>query len=166
MSSIEYIRNYPYKVSSYHFMCSPSRSSYLNFGIAFCHACRLDSALLDILKKDTEGRLGRWREQSIALGLLVSEATRKVEQDVDETDYGDIQASAVQLKVRWNGLGCEMLGFGIVIQLFTLWQVQANHYLKPIKLTRNFNMNVPVAIKFATLAYHRCMKYAELNVFP
>jgi len=62
--------------------------------------CRLDSALLDILKKDTEGRLGRWREQSIALGLLVSEATRKVEQDVDETDYGDIQASVVQLQVR------------------------------------------------------------------
>ena len=61
---------------------------------------RLDSALLDILKKDTEGKLGRWREQSIALGLLVSEATRKVEQDVDETDYGDIQASAVQLQVR------------------------------------------------------------------
>lgn len=55
---------------------------------------------MDILKKDTEGRLGRWREQSIALGLLVSEATRKVEEDVDETDYGDIQASSVQLQVR------------------------------------------------------------------
>lgn len=76
--------------------------------------CRLDSALLDILKKDTEGRLGRWREQSIALGLLVSEATRKVEQGVDETDYGDIQASAVQLQVRWSGLSSEELYFGIV----------------------------------------------------
>ncbi|XP_020615403.1 dystonin-like isoform X2 [Orbicella faveolata] len=65
---------------------------------------KLDSALLDILKKDTEGRLGRWREQSIALGLLVSEATRKVEQDVDETDYGDIQASVVQLQEVENSL--------------------------------------------------------------
>ena len=55
---------------------------------------------MDILKKDTEGRLGRWREQSIALGLLVTEASRKVNEDVDETDYGDIQASAVQLQVK------------------------------------------------------------------
>ena len=78
--------------------------------------CRLDSALLDILKKDTEGRLGRWREQSIALGLLVGEATRKVEEDVDETDYGDIQASSVQLQVRWNGHFCEVLGFGCLIR--------------------------------------------------
>ena len=61
--------------------------------------CRLDSALLDILKKDTEGRLGRWREQSIALGLLVTEAKRKVDDDVDDADFGDIQASAVQLQV-------------------------------------------------------------------
>ena len=61
--------------------------------------CRLNSALLDILKKDSEGKLGQWREQSIALGLLVTEAKRKVDDDVDETDYGDIQASAVQLQV-------------------------------------------------------------------
>ena len=99
MCSIEYIQDYPYKVLCYHFIynlatiSSPDTSNRP-------FPCRLDSALLDILKKDTEGRLGRWREQSIALGLLVSEATRKVEQDVDETDYGDIQASAVQLQVR------------------------------------------------------------------
>ena len=55
---------------------------------------------MDILKKDTEGRLGRWREQSIALGLLVDDATTKVTEDVDETDYGDIQASAVRLQVK------------------------------------------------------------------
>lgn len=59
---------------------------------------------MDILKKDTDGRLGRWREQSIALGLLVTDATRKVKEDVNETDYGDIQASAVQLQVRSRGL--------------------------------------------------------------
>lgn len=61
---------------------------------------RLDSALLDILKKDSDGRLGRWREQSIALGLLVTEAKRKVDDDVDDTDFKDIQESAVQLQVR------------------------------------------------------------------
>lgn len=61
--------------------------------------CRLDSALLDILKKDSDGRLGRWREQSIALGLLVTEAKRKVDDDVDDTDFKDIQESAVQLQV-------------------------------------------------------------------
>ena len=60
---------------------------------------RLDSALLDILKKDSDGRLGRWREQSIALGLLVTEAKRKVDDDVDDTDFKDIQESAVQLQV-------------------------------------------------------------------
>lgn len=60
---------------------------------------RLDSALLDILKKDSDGRLGRWREQSIALGLLVTEAKRKVDDDVDDTDLKDIQESAVQLQV-------------------------------------------------------------------
>lgn len=60
---------------------------------------RLDSALLDILKKDSDGRLGRWREQSIALGLLVTEAKRKVDDDVDDTDFKDIQESAEQLQV-------------------------------------------------------------------
>lgn len=60
---------------------------------------RLDSALLDILKKDSDGRLGRWREQSIALGLLVTEAKRKIDDDVDDTDFKDIQESAVQLQV-------------------------------------------------------------------
>lgn len=60
---------------------------------------RLDSALLDILKKDSDGRLGRWREQSIALGLLVTEAKRKVDDDVDDTDFKDIQESALQLQV-------------------------------------------------------------------
>lgn len=60
---------------------------------------RLDSALLDILKKDSDGRLGRWREQSIALGLLVTEAKRKVDDDVDDTDFKDIRESAVQLQV-------------------------------------------------------------------
>lgn len=60
---------------------------------------RLDSALLDILKKDSDGRLGRWREQSIALGLLVTEAKRKVDDDVDDTDFKDVQESAVQLQV-------------------------------------------------------------------
>ena len=60
---------------------------------------RLDSTLLDILKKDSDGRLGRWREQSIALGLLVTEAKRKVDDDVDDTDFKDIQESAVQLQV-------------------------------------------------------------------
>ena len=60
---------------------------------------RLDSALLDILKKDSDGRLGRWREQSIALSLLVTEAKRKVDDDVDDTDFRDIQESAVQLQV-------------------------------------------------------------------
>lgn len=60
---------------------------------------RLDSALLDILKKDSDGRLGRWREQSIALGLLITEAKRKVDDDVDDTDFKDIQESAVQLQV-------------------------------------------------------------------
>ena len=60
---------------------------------------RLDSALLDIVKKDSDGRLGRWREQSIALGLLVTEAKRKVDDDVDDTDFKDIQESAVQLQV-------------------------------------------------------------------
>lgn len=60
---------------------------------------RLDSALLDILKKDSDGRLGRWREQSIALGLLVTEAKRRVDDDVDDTDFKDIQESAVQLQV-------------------------------------------------------------------
>ena len=60
---------------------------------------RLDSALLDILKKDSDGRLGRWREQSIALGLLVTEAKRKVDDDVDDTDFKDIQESAVKLQV-------------------------------------------------------------------
>lgn len=60
---------------------------------------RLDSALLDILKKDSDGRLGRWREQSIALGLIVTEAKRKVDDDVDDTDFKDIQESAVQLQV-------------------------------------------------------------------
>lgn len=55
---------------------------------------------MDILKKDTEGKLGGWREQSIALGLLVTEATRKVNENVDETDFADIQASAVQLQVQ------------------------------------------------------------------
>ena len=60
---------------------------------------RLDSALLDILKKDSDGRLGRWREQSIALGLLVTEAKRKVDDDVDDTDFKDIKESAVQLQV-------------------------------------------------------------------
>lgn len=60
---------------------------------------RLDSALLDILKKDSDGRLGRWREQSIALGLLVTEAKRKLDDDVDDTDFKDIQESAVQLQV-------------------------------------------------------------------
>lgn len=60
---------------------------------------RLDSALLDILRKDSDGRLGRWREQSIALGLLVTEAKRKVDDDVDDTDFKDIQESAVQLQV-------------------------------------------------------------------
>lgn len=60
---------------------------------------RLDSALMDILKKDSDGRLGRWREQSIALGLLVTEAKRKVDDDVDDTDFKDIQESAVQLQV-------------------------------------------------------------------
>lgn len=99
MSSIEYIQDYPYKVPSYHFMYNLTTFSLPDIWDYFL-PCRLDSALLDILKKDTEGRLGRWREQSIALGLLVSEATRKVEQDVDETDYGDIQASVVQLQVR------------------------------------------------------------------
>ena len=88
--------------------------------------CRLDSALLDILKKDTEGRLGRWRDQSKALGLLVSEASRKVEQDVDETDYGDIQASSVQLQVSWSvvvseGIFCfdvDMWCFRLFVCLF------------------------------------------------
>lgn len=61
---------------------------------------RLDSALLDILKKDSDGRLGRWREQSIALGLLVTEAKRKLDDDVDDTDFKDIRESAVQLQVR------------------------------------------------------------------
>lgn len=60
---------------------------------------RLDSALLDILKKDSDGRLGRWREQSIALGLLITEAKRKVDDDVDDTDFKDIRESAVQLQV-------------------------------------------------------------------
>lgn len=65
---------------------------------------KLDSALLDILKKDSDGRLGRWREQSIALGLLVTEAKRKVDDDVDDTDFKDIQESAVQLQEVENSL--------------------------------------------------------------
>lgn len=92
--------------------------------------CRLDSALLDILKKDTEGRLGRWREQSIALGLLVSEATRKVEQDVDETDYGDIQASSVQLQVRWIGLLCDVLRFWYSLDGFSFFFLGSVPYIE------------------------------------
>lgn len=113
MSSIKYIQDYPCKVLCDHFVYNLAMISLPTIWNRPL-PCRLDSALLDILKKDTEGRLGRWREQSIALGLLVSEATRKVEQDVDETDYGDIQASAVQLQVRWSGLSSEELYFGIV----------------------------------------------------
>ena len=75
---------------------------------------------MDILKKDTEGRLGRWRDQSRALGLLVSEATRKVEQDVDETDYGDIQASAVQLQVSWRVMFCEAVFFCFHVDWWSL----------------------------------------------
>lgn len=75
---------------------------------------------MDILRKDTEGRLGRWREQSIALGLLVTEATRKVNEDVDETDYGDIQASAVQLQVKTLSKPCflETMEMSFVYVLF------------------------------------------------
>jgi len=62
--------------------------------------CRLEEALLNILKKDTEGKLGGWREQSTALGLLITEASKKVNKDVDETDYGEIQSCALQLQVK------------------------------------------------------------------
>ncbi|XP_068690393.1 utrophin-like [Montipora foliosa] len=59
----------------------------------------LESALLNILKKDKEGTLTRWREQAVALGLLVTEASKKLnDTPVDDSDYGAIKAGADKLE--------------------------------------------------------------------
>ena len=56
--------------------------------------------MLNILKKDTEGTLTRWREQAVALGLLVTEASRKLNNTpVDDSDYGAIKAGADKIEV-------------------------------------------------------------------
>lgn len=61
---------------------------------------RLESALSNILKMNTEGKLTRWKEQAIALGLLITETSRKMnDNEADDKDYGNIKSKAAQLGV-------------------------------------------------------------------
>ncbi|XP_067048762.1 dystrophin-like isoform X1 [Acropora muricata] len=58
----------------------------------------LESALSNILKMNTEGRLTRWKEQAIALGLLITDTSRKMnDNEADDKDYGNIKSKAAQL---------------------------------------------------------------------
>lgn len=57
----------------------------------------------NILKMNTEGRLTRWKEQAIALGLLITETSRKMnDNEADDKDYGNIKSKAAQLGVSYH----------------------------------------------------------------
>lgn len=59
----------------------------------------LEATLLELLRKDADGKFGNWKEKSFKLSLSLSDAQRKVEGDVDETDFAVIQESASELQV-------------------------------------------------------------------
>lgn len=64
---------------------------------------RLESALSNILKMNIEGRLSQWKEQAIAIGLLITETSRKVnDNEADDKDYGNIKSKAAQLGVSYH----------------------------------------------------------------
>ena len=52
---------------------------------------------------NTEGMLTRWKEQAIALGLLITETLRKMnDNEADDKDYGNIKSKAAQLGVSYH----------------------------------------------------------------
>lgn len=59
----------------------------------------------NILKMNTEGRLTRWKEKAIALGLLITETSRKMnDNEADDKDYGNIKSKAAQLGVSYQAI--------------------------------------------------------------
>ncbi|XP_048577507.1 dystrophin isoform X2 [Nematostella vectensis] len=59
---------------------------------------KVNARLIELLKKDTEGRLWQWRHKSIELETSLTDANRKLQADVDETDFVAIQESAVEVE--------------------------------------------------------------------
>ena len=59
----------------------------------------LDAKLLDMVKKDADGRLWKWRDQSWKLETTLTDTHRKLNSDVDDTDFVAIHQSAVELEV-------------------------------------------------------------------
>ena len=54
---------------------------------------------------NTEGRLTRWKEKAIALGLLITETSRKMnDNEADDKDYGNIKSKAAQLGVSYQAI--------------------------------------------------------------